>query len=71
MEVKKGLSMKKKNKKQPYHMKHDYQRFQSTDGYKFWAKNKEDAQVKAFKEYEHDWDPKPQVDKDSIRVYEF
>lgn len=44
MEVKKGLSMKKKNKKQPYHMKHDYQRFQSTDGYKFWAKNKEDAQ---------------------------
>ena len=35
------------------------------------AENKEDAQVKAFKEYEHDWDPKPQVDKDSIRVYEF
>ena len=44
MEVKKGLSMKKKNKKQPYHMKHDYQRFQSVNGYKFWAKNKEDAQ---------------------------
>ena len=35
------------------------------------AENKVDAQAKAFKEYEHDWDPKPQVDKDSIRVYEF
>ena len=35
--------MKKKNKKQPYHMKHDYQRFQSVNGYKFWAKNRKDA----------------------------
>ena len=43
MEVKKGLSMKKKNKKQPYHMKHDYQRFQSVNGYKFWAKNRKHA----------------------------
>tara|TARA_R100000458_G_C8220749_1_gene205188 strand:+ start:295 stop:459 length:165 start_codon:yes stop_codon:yes gene_type:complete len=35
--------MKKKNKKQPYHMKHEYQRFQSVNGYKFWAKNRKDA----------------------------
>jgi hypothetical protein len=38
------------------------------------AENKEDAQVKAFKEYDHEWDNKSaseRVDKDSIRVYEF
>jgi hypothetical protein len=38
------------------------------------AENKEDAQVKAFKEYDHEWDNKSaseRVDEDSIRVYEF
>ena len=36
--------MKKNNKKLPYHINHDYQRFQSVNGYKFWAKNKKDAE---------------------------
>ena len=44
MVERKGLLMKNKNKKQPYHVKHDYQRFQSVNGYKFWSKNKKDAQ---------------------------
>ena len=38
------------------------------------AENKEEAQVKAFEEYDHGWDNKSasaRVDEDSIRVYEF
>jgi hypothetical protein len=35
------------------------------------AENKEDAQVKAFEQYDHEWDTDPDIDKDSIRVYEF
>jgi hypothetical protein len=35
------------------------------------AKNEEDAQVKAFKKYDHEWDAKPKIEEDSIRVYEF
>ena len=35
------------------------------------AENKEDAEVKAFEQYDDEWDAKPKVDKDSIRVYEF
>ena len=35
------------------------------------AENKEDAQVKAFSEYDYEWEAKPLVDKDSITVYEF
>jgi len=34
--------MKKKNK--PYHIKHNYKRFTSSNGYKFWAKDLKDAQ---------------------------
>tara|TARA_R110002051_G_scaffold204042_1_gene270285 strand:+ start:51 stop:215 length:165 start_codon:yes stop_codon:yes gene_type:complete len=35
------------------------------------AENKEDAQVNAFEQYDHEWDPEPEIEKDSIRVYEF
>jgi hypothetical protein len=36
------------------------------------AENKEDAEVNAFEQYDHEWDrDEPQIDKDSIRVYEF
>ena len=34
--------MKKKSKS--YHIKHNYKRFTSSNGYKFWAKNKKDAE---------------------------
>ena len=42
MEVKRKNSMSKKNKS-PFHIKHNYKRFKSTNGYKFWAKDKTDA----------------------------
>jgi len=29
------------------------------------AKNEEDAQVKAFKKYDHEWDAKPKIEEDS------
>tara|TARA_R100001082_G_scaffold102368_2_gene72416 strand:- start:706 stop:873 length:168 start_codon:yes stop_codon:yes gene_type:complete len=32
-----------KNKKSAFHIKHNYKRFQSTNGYKFWAKDSKDA----------------------------
>jgi len=35
------------------------------------AENKEDAFAKAEVEYDHEWDTDPEIDKDSIRVYEF
>ena len=35
------------------------------------AENKDEAQVKAFEEYDHEWDIKPEIDKDSISVYKF
>ena len=35
------------------------------------AENKEDAQGKAFKKYDREWDAEPEVEKDSIRVYEY
>ena len=37
----------KKNKKGkvPYHIKYGYKRFYSNNGYKFWAKNKKDAEL--------------------------
>ena len=35
------------------------------------AENKEDAEVKAFSEYDYEWEAKPQIQEDSIRVYEF
>jgi hypothetical protein len=34
--------MKKKNK--PYHIRHNYKRFTSANGYKFWAKDLKDAE---------------------------
>ena len=33
----------KNNKKQPFHIRHNYKRYISTNGYKFWAKDEEDA----------------------------
>jgi hypothetical protein len=33
-----------KRKKQAYHIKHNYKRFEAVDGYKFWAKDKVDAE---------------------------
>ena len=35
------------------------------------AQSKDEAQVKAFEEYDHEWDAKPKVDPNSINVYEF
>ena len=35
------------------------------------AENKEDAQVNAFEKYDPEWDSEPEIDKDSIKVYEF
>lgn len=35
------------------------------------AENKDEAQMKAFVEYDHEWDTDPEIEKDSIRVYEF
>ena len=33
-----------KREKQAYHIKHNYKRFEAVDGYKFWAKDKVDAE---------------------------
>jgi hypothetical protein len=35
------------------------------------AENKEDAEIKAFTQYDYEWDAKHQIDEGSIRVYEF
>jgi len=42
MEVKRKNSMSKKNKS-PFHIKHNYKRFKSVNGYKFWARDIRDA----------------------------
>mgnify|MGYP003135117427 CR=1 FL=1 len=38
---KKNLMGKRKEK--AFHIKHNYKRFKSVEGYKFWAKDKKDA----------------------------
>ena len=35
------------------------------------AENKEDAEVKAFTQYDYEWDAKHKIDEGSSRVYEF
>ena len=36
------------------------------------AENKDEAQVNAFEEYDYDWgSPEAEIEKDSIKVYEF
>ena len=35
------------------------------------AENEVEAQGKAFKKYDREWDAEPEVEKDSIKVYEF
>tara|TARA_R110000751_G_scaffold36827_2_gene89688 strand:- start:2759 stop:2923 length:165 start_codon:yes stop_codon:yes gene_type:complete len=35
------------------------------------AENEEDAQVKAFKKYDREWDSEPEIEEDTIKVYEF
>ena len=35
------------------------------------AENEDEAQREAFKKYDREWDAEPEVEKDSIRVYEF
>ena len=32
-----------KKRSRPYHIKHDYKRFTSSNGYKFWARDLKDA----------------------------
>ena len=36
---------KKKKKDIPFHVAHNYKQFDSEQGYKFWAKDKEDAKL--------------------------
>ena len=40
----KRKSLMAKNKKSAFHIKHNYKRFKSVNGYKFWAKDLKDAQ---------------------------
>ena len=43
MVKRKNLSMAKNKKNTLYHIKHNYKKFKSINGYTFWAKNKDDA----------------------------
>ena len=36
---------KKKKKSIPFHVAHNYKQWDSAEGYKFWAKDKEDAKL--------------------------
>jgi L-lactate utilization protein LutB len=37
--------LKKKNKKIPFHIAHNYKEFELKDGTKFWAKDESDANM--------------------------
>ena len=42
--VKRKKNLMGNKKEKAFHIKHGYKRFKSVDGYRFWAKDKKDAE---------------------------